>query len=84
MEAEIKIFETPNALAAGAAEEFYRVVNEYTSEKKNIYIALSGGNTPKLFFEELAKGYKEKINWEFVIFFWADERCVPPGSAESN
>ncbi len=84
MKQEIKIFDTPAALAAGATEEFYRVVNKYVSHEKDIYIALSGGNTPKLFFEVLVKEYKDKINWRYVNFFWVDERCVAPESSESN
>lgn len=84
MEPSVKIFETPLALAKRAAEEFYRIVNKYVSRQKDIYIALSGGNTPKLLFETLAENYKEKIKWEFINFFWVDERCVPPDNMDSN
>jgi 6-phosphogluconolactonase len=84
LEPSVKIFETPLALATRAAEEFYRIVNKYVSQQKNIYIALSGGNTPKLLFKTLAENYKEKINWEFINFYWVDERCVPSNDIESN
>ncbi len=32
-------------------------------------------------FQALAKA---EFSWEFVHLFWVDERCVPPGDAESN
>ncbi len=54
------------------------------SKKGEINIALSGGNTPKLLFEVLAKEYTDKIDWSKVNLFWADERCVPPDDKESN
>lgn len=47
-------------------------------------VALSGGNTPKLFFSVLADKYKDKIQWSRVNFYWVDERCVSPEDSESN
>lgn len=50
-------------------------------------IALSGGNTPLPLFRELASAMSEpryRDVWSRVHFFWVDERCVPPGDAESN
>ena len=49
-----------------------------------VNIALSGGTTPKLIFENMVKRYKERIKWERIRFFQVDERCVPPDSPESN
>lgn len=54
------------------------------SGNDKINIALSGGNTPKLLFEVLAKDYKNKIDWTKVNFFWVDERCVPSVEEQSN
>src|SRR5512133_2139145 len=47
-------------------------------------LALSGGSTPKKVFEYLAANFRESINWERILFFWGDERCVGPDSIESN
>lgn len=80
MDANIKIFNTPELLADSFAEYFANEVNK--SERYNI--ALSGGSTPKIIFETLAKNYSDKIEWAKVHFFWGDERCVPPDSDESN
>lgn len=45
---------------------------------------LSGGETPKLIFNELIQVYKEKIDWSKVHFFWTDERCVSKSHEVSN
>ncbi|VAW37220.1 6-phosphogluconolactonase, eukaryotic type [hydrothermal vent metagenome] len=48
-------------------------------------IALSGGSTPKALYRLLAAPpYREGIDWEYVHFFFGDERCVGPGDEESN
>jgi 6-phosphogluconolactonase len=44
-------------------------------------LAISGGSTPKLLFEELVKS---RFKWERVHLFWVDERSVPPTDPESN
>jgi 6-phosphogluconolactonase len=47
-------------------------------------IALSGGSTPQVWFDVLAKDYTERLPWEELLVFWGDERCVPPGDPQSN
>ncbi|MEL7162978.1 MAG: 6-phosphogluconolactonase, partial [Bacteroidota bacterium] len=49
-----------------------------------LFLALSGGSTPKLLFRLLAEVYKERIDWSRLHFFWGDERCVPHDDPESN
>jgi 6-phosphogluconolactonase len=44
-------------------------------------LALSGGNTPKPVFEELAQ---RPLDWSRVIITFGDERCVPPDDERSN
>jgi 6-phosphogluconolactonase len=51
---------------------------------KPVNIALSGGSTPKLIFENIVLRHKEKVHWDRIRFFQVDERCVPPDSPESN
>ncbi len=80
----IKIHENSFELAAACAGEFYSTVKSYTDNSKKINIALSGGNTPKLLFDSIAANYGNKIDWDRVNIFWVDERCVPPGDADSN
>lgn len=47
-------------------------------------IALSGGNTPKVIFEEISHRYGNQIELDRIRFFQVDERCVPPDHPESN
>jgi 6-phosphogluconolactonase len=81
---EIKIFSTPHDLALGFAEDIVMMIHKSAGEMKTITIALSGGNTPKLLFSILAEKYSESVPWNYVSFFWGDERCVPPEDPESN
>ncbi len=49
------------------------------------YVALSGGSTPRLLFEKLASAkFRGKIDWNKVIVFFGDERCVPLDHSDSN
>jgi 6-phosphogluconolactonase/glucosamine-6-phosphate isomerase/deaminase len=75
---------TPVKLAEEIAGWFYAQVAEQTSLNGSFCVAISGGNTPILFFTKLAEKYGNLIDWEKVHIFWADERCVPQTSNESN
>lgn len=87
MKPEIRIFTQPEIMADSLAEEFYRSVIEQFTKQQNFYVALSGGNTPLLFFNNLSafdQSKKNKIDWKRIHFFWGDERCVSPDSEDSN
>lgn len=48
-------------------------------------LCLSGGKTPKLLYETLAKAeFSSKIPWSKVHIFWGDERFVPKTDLLSN
>src|SRR5262245_56167377 len=48
-------------------------------------IALSGGSTPKLLYETLARApLVDRVPWDRVELFFGDERSVPPDHADSN
>lgn len=85
MEKKYYLFEDGAQLAAQLALDFKEAVDKKTASGESMTVALSGGHTPKAFFEILAQDpYKDAISWENVIFFWGDERCVPPDDDESN
>lgn len=85
MEKKYYVFEDSVQLASQLAVDFNNAVAEKASSGEMITVALSGGHTPKAFFEILAKPpYKDEIQWQNVVFFWGDERCVPPDNDESN
>lgn len=52
--------------------------------KDCIYVALSGGSTPKQIFEEWSKSFAQTICWSKMKLFWGDERYVPPTHEMSN
>lgn len=76
----VKVFKYKSELALYFCEELYRL----SSLKEKFFIALSGGSTPVIIFEMLAKNYKEKIKWNKLQLFWSDERCVPSNDEQSN
>lgn len=68
----------------GVAQNFSDYLVDLMKSKEAIHIALSGGSTPKIVFDELAsRNIAEKI-WQKVHLYWGDERCVNPDDDESN
>lgn len=53
------------------------------AERDQFRIALSGGNTPRPVYTELARIARD-LAWDRVYFTFGDERCVPPHDPESN
>ncbi len=76
----LKIYNTKQRLADRFAEFFCN----FTEEKVEVHVALSGGSTPRIVFEALAARYSSKVDWGKVHFYWGDERCVPPSDEQSN
>jgi 6-phosphogluconolactonase len=73
-------YDTANRLTM----DFIRFTNDMLEYREKLYIALSGGNTPLLMFDIMAKEYADAAPWERLHFFWVDERCVPHNDPESN
>ena len=72
----------PEKLAELFADQLILWIKQ--SHNKPFHLALSGGKTPSLLFDLLAKKYSTLSNWETVHFWWGDERMVPPNHPESN
>ena len=68
---------------AEAAEFILGRAHEALAERGQFRIALSGGNTPRPVYTELARIGRD-LPWDRVLFTFGDERCVPPGDAQSN
>ncbi len=77
---DLKIYKDKLEVARGFASYFA----DFIKDKSEVHIALSGGSTPKVVFDQLAKGFADTIQWSNVHFYWGDERCVPPGDDQSN
>jgi 6-phosphogluconolactonase len=84
LEKTVKVFSSPYKLAMSFAEELVHMINESAKIKKYFTIALSGGSTPEILFKILSEKYGKEVPWQYVHFFWGDERCVKPTDPESN
>ncbi len=79
--AELHIVENPEKLAETFAEELLQQVSRAAG---NFHLALSGGSTPRLLFDLLARDYAARMPWAKIHFWWGDERCVSPAHPDSN
>ncbi|MEP0713520.1 6-phosphogluconolactonase [Algoriphagus sp.] len=66
------------------AEEVAYLLKDMSDTGEKIHVALSGGSTPKVIFDYIARELSEEIFWDNINFYWGDERCVPPTDTESN
>jgi len=69
-----------------AAELFVTAALDATRARGVFTVVLSGGTTPKGVYERLAddEALRNQVPWESVLFFWGDERHVPPDHPDSN
>ena len=73
------------SLSTAAAHFFTVAYSRSIAAHNKFTVALSGGNTPKRFYELLATpSFSKNINWKKVFIFFSDERYVPHTDAESN
>src|SRR4029077_652063 len=68
-------------VASDAANFILTAARESLDERQQFRIALSGGNTPRSVYAEMAR---RDLPWEKFLFTFGDERCVPPENDESN
>ena len=81
----IEIASDPEELAVRGLGIFVADAEKAIKTKNGFNIAISGGNTPKRFFELLGEQPKAKaLAWDKIHLFWVDERYVPPDSQWSN
>lgn len=67
--------------AVRAAADIARLLRHACRERGQAHLALSGGTTPALTYELLAR---EDVDWGEVQIWFADERCVGPEDPDSN
>ncbi|MDH3896621.1 MAG: 6-phosphogluconolactonase, partial [Deltaproteobacteria bacterium] len=85
MKPEIRSYSSLRELSLAAAE-FIAELAEARIKERNIFtLVLSGGNTPRQLYEELASlPISKRIDWQHTHLFWGDERCVPSDNPDSN
>jgi len=70
-----------DSLAKHLAIDVAELLTRLLSEKKRVSIAVSGGSTPKVFFQALSE---KKLDWSRVDIILVDERWVPLSDPNSN
>ena len=82
---EIRIHNDSQAVAEAAAQFILEVGREAVRAKGRFVLALSGGTTPGILYRALASpAFADRFDWSKAIFFFSDERCVPPNDPRSN
>ncbi len=77
-------YRTVSEVNRGLAEWLVTDIQQVLHNQDRYTIALSGGSTPKSFYELLAKEYASKIDWSRVHVFFDDERYVPFDDERNN
>ncbi|MGI8965375.1 MAG: 6-phosphogluconolactonase, partial [Limisphaerales bacterium] len=82
---ELKTFGNSAELAQTVAGLWLDMVERLRQQNLSHTVAFSGGRIAAEFFMRAAtRSIIREISFAQVDFFWADERCVPPGNPESN
>lgn len=72
------IYQNKEELGERLAGWICDLINSTLSKQEYFTLVLSGGDTPKILFNNLVSSrYKQKVNWNKVHIFWGDERAVP-------
>ena len=74
-------FENAAALADQLSQDVADKLVSAIKKKGSASIAVSGGSTPKLFFQALSK---RQLDWQLVSVTLVDERFVPADNERSN
>ena len=77
-----EVIRTKN-FAADAANLIVDLAHKALAERHEFRIALSGGNTPRPVYSEIARIGRD-LPWERILITFGDERCVPPDDPQSN
>lgn len=81
----IQIFQDLKTLNKEVADRFVQETSKAIDQIGYFVVALTGGNTVKGLYELLSHPpYADQVNWGRGLFFWGDERVVPPDHPESN
>lgn len=82
---ELNKFASDSELAHSVASLWLDKVRDDFLQKVPHSVALSGGRITGKFFSEIVRqAGLRNLSLHHIDFFWADERCVPPGDPESN
>jgi 6-phosphogluconolactonase len=81
----VEVVSDPESLAQRSIEVFVDSARTAVEARGVFYVALSGGHTPRRFFELLGKMPQARsLPWDRIHLFWVDERIVAVDSHLSN
>ena len=81
----VEIASDAESLAHRSVEIFVADAQKAIKARNTFKVAISGGHTPRRFFELLGEMPDVKaLCWDRIHLFWVDERYVPPDSQWSN
>ncbi len=75
------IYEKAQSASEACARKIIELLGRALGRQPLASLAVSGGNTPRLMFAEMAR---RPFDWTNVHLFWVDERVVPPTDSQSN
>jgi len=82
---DLKVFPSLEEMSWAAVCAFEDLSRLKAAERKTFSAALSGGLTPRLFYQILGSHAVDgRIRWRNIQLFQVDERCVPPDHPDSN
>ena len=79
---QLRVLESPDAVTRTAAQWVHDRAWAAVNARRQFTLALSGGNTPRALYRQMAAG--PRLPWDRTAFCFGDERNVPPDSPESN
>jgi 6-phosphogluconolactonase len=82
---EIKEFDHPDLLYHSLAKDVLSILPKKEHTQNSFSLVLSGGRSPvKLHKMMVAQSVAFEPDWSKVVFFFSDDRCVPPDNELSN
>jgi 6-phosphogluconolactonase len=81
---DIRVVADVNELAEAAAGEYARGAAPAIRERGVYNVALSGGPISKRVHAVIARGHRDRLDWERIHHFLVDERNVPPEHPDSH
>jgi 6-phosphogluconolactonase len=82
MKTDREIIRSANFVAE-ASNLLLNLAHKSLAERNEFRIALSGGNTPRPVYSEIARIGRD-LPWDRILVTFGDERCVPPDDEQSN
>ncbi|WP_276479645.1 6-phosphogluconolactonase [Paraflavitalea pollutisoli] len=82
---QLHIQKDSTAVSHELAEWITSNIEKTLASKDRFTWVVTGGNSPKLLYELLAKApYRDRIDWSKLHIFWGDERAVPFDDSRNN